>query len=31
MFDFTLSDDELAALAALDRGLRTGPNPDAFN
>ncbi|MGV9451693.1 aldo/keto reductase [Streptomyces sp. NPDC003635] len=31
VFDFTLSADELSALAALDRGLRTGPDPDAFN
>ncbi|PZG19707.1 aldo/keto reductase [Nonomuraea aridisoli] len=31
VFDFTLADDELAAIAALDRGLRTGPDPDALN
>ncbi|MEU5272914.1 aldo/keto reductase [Streptomyces hygroscopicus] len=31
VFDFTLSDEEMAAIAALDRGLRTGPDPDAFN
>ncbi|MFG3062183.1 aldo/keto reductase [Streptomyces sp. NPDC048231] len=31
VFDFTLSDDEMAAIATLDRGLRTGPDPDAFN
>ncbi len=31
VFDFTLSDDEMTAIAALDRGLRTGPDPDTFN
>lgn len=31
VFDFALSDDEMAALATLDRDLRTGPHPDAFN
>ncbi|MFI7609871.1 aldo/keto reductase [Nonomuraea terrae] len=31
VFDFTLSDDEMAAVAALDRGLRTGPDPDTTN
>ncbi|MEU1666709.1 aldo/keto reductase [Streptomyces sparsogenes] len=31
VFDFTLSDEEMAAIAALDRGLRTGPDPDTFN
>ncbi|MFJ1794956.1 aldo/keto reductase [Kitasatospora griseola] len=31
VFDFTLTDDEMAAIAATDRGLRTGPNPDEFN
>ncbi|MFE0106211.1 aldo/keto reductase [Streptomyces sp. NPDC059009] len=31
VFDFTLADDELAAIAALDRGLRTGPDPDTLN
>ncbi|MFF2040935.1 aldo/keto reductase [Kitasatospora sp. NPDC058170] len=31
VLDFTLSDEEMAAIAALDRGLRTGPDPDAFN
>ncbi|GHF82939.1 aldo/keto reductase [Streptomyces thermodiastaticus] len=31
VFDFTLSDDETAAIAALDRGMRTGPDPDTFN
>ena len=29
--DVVLSDDDLAAIAALDRGFRTGPNPDEFN
>ncbi|MEU0333510.1 aldo/keto reductase [Streptomyces sp. NPDC006193] len=31
VFDFTLSDDEMTAIAGLDRGLRTGPDPDALN
>ncbi|MGW1044402.1 aldo/keto reductase [Streptomyces sp. NPDC002547] len=31
VFDFTLSDDEMAAIATLDRALRTGPDPDTFN
>lgn len=31
VFDFELTDDDVAALSALDRGLRTGPDPDAFN
>jgi diketogulonate reductase-like aldo/keto reductase len=31
VFDFVLGDDEMASLAALDRGLRTGPDPDVFN
>ncbi|WP_030744155.1 aldo/keto reductase [Streptomyces sp. NRRL S-31] len=31
VFDFTLSDEEMAAIAALDRGLRTGPDPDTLN
>lgn len=31
VFDFALSDDEMAAIAALDRSLRTGPDPDTFN
>ncbi|MET7519420.1 aldo/keto reductase [Streptomyces sp. NPDC005480] len=31
VFDFALSDDEMAAIAALDRGLRTGPDPDTLN
>ena len=29
--DLTLSDDELAQIATLDRGFRTGPNPDEFS
>ncbi|MFD8387295.1 aldo/keto reductase [Streptomyces sp. NPDC059679] len=31
VFDFALSDDEMAAITALDRGLRTGPDPDTLN
>jgi 2,5-diketo-D-gluconate reductase A len=33
LFDFELSDDDVAALAALDKGEegRTGPNPDTFD
>lgn len=31
VFDFTLGDTELAAIDALDRGGRTGPDPDTFN
>ncbi|OMI36878.1 aldo/keto reductase [Streptomyces sparsogenes] len=31
VFDFTLSDEEMVAIAALDRGLRTGPDPDTLN
>ncbi|QES04284.1 aldo/keto reductase [Streptomyces venezuelae] len=31
VFDFALSDEEMSALAALDRGLRTGPDPDTLN
>ncbi|MEU3607468.1 aldo/keto reductase [Streptomyces sp. NPDC035033] len=31
VFDFTLTDDDMAAIAGLDRGLRTGPHPDQFN
>ncbi|WP_112277334.1 aldo/keto reductase [Lentzea terrae] len=31
VFDFELSEDELAALSTLDRGGRIGPNPDEFN
>ncbi|OJV58770.1 MAG: oxidoreductase [Cellulomonas sp. 73-145] len=31
LFDFELADDEMAAIEALDRGLRTGAHPDEFN
>ncbi|MFF4595646.1 aldo/keto reductase [Amycolatopsis sp. NPDC001319] len=31
VFGFTLTDAELASLSALDRGLRTGPDPDTFD
>lgn len=31
IFDFALSDAEMAALSALDRGQRTGPDPDSFD
>ncbi|GLW54872.1 aldo/keto reductase [Kitasatospora phosalacinea] len=31
VLDFALTADDLAALAASDRDLRTGPDPDAFN
>ncbi|MGW2823692.1 aldo/keto reductase [Streptomyces sp. NPDC001443] len=31
VFDFALTDEEMRALAALDRGLRTGPHPDELN
>ncbi|SCG08233.1 MULTISPECIES: aldo/keto reductase [unclassified Streptomyces] len=31
VFDFELSPGDMAAMATLDRGLRTGPNPDTFN
>ncbi|WP_460358286.1 aldo/keto reductase [Actinoallomurus acanthiterrae] len=31
VFDFELSDDELAAIARLNRGERIGPDPDTFN
>uniref|UniRef100_UPI000A5484B6 aldo/keto reductase n=1 Tax=Streptomyces lushanensis TaxID=1434255 RepID=UPI000A5484B6 len=30
VFDFELSPGDMAAMATLDRGLRTGPNPDTF-
>jgi 2,5-diketo-D-gluconate reductase A len=30
VFDFELSDDEMGAMEALDRGERTGPDPDEF-
>ncbi|WP_434533358.1 aldo/keto reductase [Amycolatopsis carbonis] len=31
VFGFTLTDDDLAALSALDRDGRTGPDPDTFD
>jgi 2,5-diketo-D-gluconate reductase A len=31
LFDFELSDDDMAALARLDRGQRLGPDPDTFD
>ncbi|MGP3770745.1 aldo/keto reductase [Streptomyces sp. SDT5-1] len=31
VFDFTLTDEEMAAIAGLDRDLRTGPHPDELN
>jgi diketogulonate reductase-like aldo/keto reductase len=31
VFDFELSDQDVDAITALDRGLRTGPDPDAVN
>jgi diketogulonate reductase-like aldo/keto reductase len=31
VFGFTLTEEEMDSLAALDRGLRTGPDPDTFN
>ncbi|QKW19769.1 aldo/keto reductase [Kitasatospora sp. NA04385] len=31
VFDFALTEDDMAAIAATDRGLRTGPDPDRFN
>jgi 2,5-diketo-D-gluconate reductase A len=31
IFDFELDESAMAALTALDRGERTGPNPDEFN
>jgi diketogulonate reductase-like aldo/keto reductase len=31
VFDFELDGDDLAAIAGLERGHRTGPNPDEFN
>jgi 2,5-diketo-D-gluconate reductase A len=30
VFDFELSDDEMGAMEALDRGERIGPDPDEF-
>jgi 2,5-diketo-D-gluconate reductase A len=31
LFDFELSEDDMAAIARLDRGERTGPDPATFN
>jgi 2,5-diketo-D-gluconate reductase A len=31
LFDFALTEDDLAAITALNRNERTGPNPDEFN
>jgi len=31
LFDFELTDDEMAEITALDRQERTGPDPDAMN
>jgi 2,5-diketo-D-gluconate reductase A len=31
IFDFELSGEDMAAISKLDRGERTGPDPDAFN
>ncbi|WP_328946653.1 aldo/keto reductase [Streptomyces sp. NBC_00250] len=31
VFDFALSDEEMSALGGLDRGLRTGPDPDTLD
>ncbi|MFI9157835.1 aldo/keto reductase [Kitasatospora aureofaciens] len=31
VFDFELTEQDMAAVAATDRGLRTGPHPDQFN
>lgn len=31
LFDFELSPEQMIALSGLDRGQRTGPNPDEFN
>jgi 2,5-diketo-D-gluconate reductase A len=31
IFDFELDEGQMAAISALDRGERTGPNPDEFN
>ncbi|MEV5148581.1 aldo/keto reductase [Streptomyces sp. NPDC052727] len=31
VFGFELTDEDLRSLAALDRGLRTGPDPDTFD
>jgi diketogulonate reductase-like aldo/keto reductase len=31
VFDFALTEDQMAQIAKLDRGERTGPDPDTFN
>jgi diketogulonate reductase-like aldo/keto reductase len=31
VFDFTLTADDMTTLSTLDRGKRTGPDPDSFN
>ena len=31
VFDFSLDDEDVAAIATLESGRRTGPNPDEFN
>ena len=31
LFDFELTDDDVAAISALNKNERTGPNPDEFN
>ena len=31
VFDFTLAEEDMAAISALNRDERTGPNPDEFN
>ena len=31
IFDFELSDDDMARIAELDRGERLGPDPDTFS
>jgi 2,5-diketo-D-gluconate reductase A len=31
IFDFALTEDDMREITALDRGERTGPDPDTFN
>jgi diketogulonate reductase-like aldo/keto reductase len=31
IFDFTLDGDDVAAISALDRGQRVGPDPETFD
>ncbi|MFJ5831873.1 aldo/keto reductase [Streptomyces sp. NPDC093089] len=31
VFDFSLTDEEMRSVSALDRGMRTGPHPDELN